>query len=183
MMINEKDIEYYITELKAKVGLSSYSYAQIIFLIKQSEPGKNEGSLQQFINLNLLMALFYYKSGSMVTYKKYFDTAAENAKKIKYQFEFIIDSLSLATINSEPKMAGSDTFSKVELNLLEVLKKCQKLDKHSLIELLYGPSVDFFTAENRLKNLIFRIRKKKKSLVVFKDGYFSLGLDDSFLQS
>ncbi len=49
------------------------------------------------------------------------------------------------------------------------------LTKHELISKLYGSNIDIFSAENRLKNLLNRIRKRHKGLIVYDEGKYLLG--------
>lgn len=64
-------------------------------------------------------------------------------------------------------------FSESESLLLQELAKGPKT-KSQLISALFGDLIDFESAENRLKNLISRIRKKDKSLIEFYGREYTL---------
>lgn len=172
MKLSHQDIDEFIKALKDQLSLPSYSYAQLSFLLKKFSSHNDENSIHVVTHLNLLMALFYYANGSHFSFKKYFLTAQIQSKKIRYGFQFIIESLG-PVVDGGSKAGPIGIFSEAEVKLLNILKT-EKLDKHGLIEKLYGDGVDFFVAENRLKNLIFRIRKKQKGLIICKDGFFEL---------
>lgn len=172
MKLLQNDIEKFVAVLKGHLGLPSYTYAQLSFLINKFGQMKDEKAVQKLIDLNLLMALFYYESDSALIFRKYFSAAVAYSEKVQYQFQFIIDSLRPLVFETQ-KITEPSIFSEGEMKLLNILKS-EKLDKFALIERLYGPHLDFFAAENRLKNLIFRIRKKQNNLIVCQDGYFIL---------
>ena len=48
------------------------------------------------------------------------------------------------------------------------------VEKNRLIDQIYGTKIDFLSAEARLKNVIARIRKKSPSIIVYRNGEFSL---------
>lgn len=172
MKLSQNEIDGFMKVLKQQLALPSYSYAQLSFLIKKVEDHEDESSISIATHLNLLMALSYYANGSHLSFKKYFLIALNHSKKINYGFQFIIEAL-LSNEQVDAKPEPTTIFSEAEVKLLSILKS-EKLDKHALIEKLYGVNVDFFVAENRVKNLIFRIRKKQKGLIVCQDGYFKL---------
>jgi tetratricopeptide (TPR) repeat protein len=55
-------------------------------------------------------------------------------------------------------------------------------DKYSLIQDLYGEKIDLEAAENRLKNLLNRLRKKKPGAILFKDGLYSFADGEELLK-
>lgn len=66
-----------------------------------------------------------------------------------------------------------EPLSDLEDRLL-VLLSCKPRDKYYLIQDLYGEKIDLEAAENRLKNIISRLRKKRPGKIVFTEGYYSL---------
>jgi hypothetical protein len=68
---------------------------------------------------------------------------------------------------------SEEPLSDLEDRLL-VLLSCKPRDKYYLIQDLYGEKIDFVAAENRLKNIISRLRKKRPGKILFTDGYYSL---------
>ncbi|MNU07531.1 hypothetical protein D3C72_2531640 [compost metagenome] len=47
-------------------------------------------------------------------------------------------------------------------------------DKYKLIEDLYGDRIEINAAENRLKNLLNRLRKKIPGRIVFENGLYKI---------
>ncbi len=74
-------------------------------------------------------------------------------------------------LKSSPKL---DMYlTDLESKVIDLLSK-QKATKHDLIELLYGQNIDYESAENRLKNLLNRLRKKIPDKILFSEGFYSL---------
>ena len=69
----------------------------------------------------------------------------------------------------DAKPAASKT--PLELRLIEILNEGPK-DKFELIETLYGQSDSFFACENRLKNLLNRVRNRHPGKLKFQDGKY-----------
>ena len=64
--------------------------------------------------------------------------------------------------------------SDLQAQLLDVLRAGPK-DRHALISALWGDAEDYFHLENRLKQLLHRIKKRDSSLIGFLNGkYFIL---------
>lgn len=165
-------IPQFLNLLKKELCLSSHNYAQLNFLINKFRTGQDEQSKQTLVHLYLLMALLYHSNGSYLTFQKYFSLADELAQRFKYRFQDIIEAFKTES-GQKKDSVGNQNFSETELKLINIIKK-EKLNKFDLIERLYGTDADILVAENRLKNLIFRIRKKNKGLIVCHDGVFSL---------
>jgi len=70
------------------------------------------------------------------------------------------------------KLSGRQT-ENLEDQLIDLLQK-ESLDKFDLVERLYGSQNSFFMFENRLKNLLNRVRKKYPKRLEFKDNKYSL---------
>lgn len=174
MKNQSKTIAEFLNLIKKELSISSDNYAQLNFLIGKFSKEHDHQSQQTFVDLNLLMALLYYNSGSFLSFKRYFSVAIEHSQKFKYRFQTVIDDLKVKEVNGK-NLKTNSKFSENELKLLNILKS-ENLDKFALIERLYGANADVLLAENRLKNLIFRIRKKNKGLIVCHDGLFSLAL-------
>ena len=64
-------------------------------------------------------------------------------------------------------------FHEAEEKVFAILARGAK-DKFELIQELYGDKIDFNSAENRLKNLLFRIRKKSPDLIKLLHGKYQL---------
>jgi hypothetical protein len=63
--------------------------------------------------------------------------------------------------------------SDLENNLIEQLATKPK-STHELIAALYGPRGSFFDRENRLKQLLHRVRKKRPQLIRYESGCYFL---------
>jgi len=63
--------------------------------------------------------------------------------------------------------------SELEQKVVGLLSK-EPMSKHSLIQEIYGIEIDFFAAENRLKNLLNRLRQKIPGSFIFSDGHYRL---------
>ncbi|MGZ3771858.1 MAG: hypothetical protein ACXWRZ_18865 [Bdellovibrio sp.] len=176
-MAGQVDIQNYaptiVKRLLSKLPLSGCSYAEINFMLGKMSGATDENSIQNVIHLNFLMALLYFLSGSQLSAKKYLDNACTNAKKTIYEFQ---EDLNRFLVEMEPQQKDkiNDNFSPMEIKLIEILK-INKTDKFILLEKLYGEKVNLLVAENRLKNLLFKLRQKHKNLILFKDGFFELG--------
>ncbi|MNL58796.1 hypothetical protein D3C87_1824650 [compost metagenome] len=57
---------------------------------------------------------------------------------------------------------------------LVCLVSCRPRDKFEIIDDLYGEKIDFDAAENRLKNLLNRLRKKRPGLIQLIDGRYHI---------
>jgi hypothetical protein len=74
---------------------------------------------------------------------------------------------------------GKGDLSELEVDLLKFLVEGAK-DKYQIIEHMYGTRLSLDVTENRLKNLLNRIRKKRPDLIVFEDGKYRI-VDPGFL--
>ena len=63
--------------------------------------------------------------------------------------------------------------TQTESELISALATSPK-DKGELIHLMYGERVDYSSAENRLKVLMSRLKRKKPELIVFQDGKYQI---------
>ena len=67
----------------------------------------------------------------------------------------------------------------MEESLLRHISKSPR-SKFEIIEFLFGVQIDFEAAENRLKNLLGRLRRKRPDLIVFENGRYRIS-DEVFL--
>lgn len=77
------------------------------------------------------------------------------------------------------KGRGQGDLSELEVDLLKLLVEGPK-DKFQIIEHMYGTRLSLDVTENRLKNLLNRIRKKRPDLIVFEEGKYRI-VDPGFL--
>lgn len=70
-------------------------------------------------------------------------------------------------------MTTKDLLTAQENQVLEILTHGPQ-DKFELIEKLWGTEESFFDLENRLKQLLYRLRKKRPDLINFQDGKYIL---------
>ena len=73
-------------------------------------------------------------------------------------------------------LVGKKALSELEAELIQILSKGPQ-DRHSLIAKLWDQSIDFFHLENRLKQLLFRIRKKHPNLIGYGMNQYYLKTD------
>ena len=76
-------------------------------------------------------------------------------------------------IHNKKECLRNRDFSELEEKLVSHLKSSPR-DKFSLISHLYGDQINFSSAENRLKNLLLRIRKKNPHLIYYKNSLYCL---------
>ncbi|MGE0615912.1 MAG: hypothetical protein AB7P04_09740 [Bacteriovoracia bacterium] len=62
----------------------------------------------------------------------------------------------------------------LEARLLQEIQGGPKT-KHELIETLYGTQIDYFSGENRLKNVISRLRRRLPGVLSFHEGRYRVG--------
>jgi hypothetical protein len=67
---------------------------------------------------------------------------------------------------------NSLNLSEQESELLRFVS-LKRRTKYEIIDHLF-PGAEHFTAENRLKNLVHRIRKKSKGVLSYEDGFYIL---------
>ena len=86
----------------------------------------------------------------------------------------VSDSKYLQIRNREkwPRIEGP-LLTTTESRFIEILSTGPK-SKHDIINVLYGENNRFFVLENRFKQLVFRLKKKKPSMINQKDGKFYL---------
>jgi len=68
-------------------------------------------------------------------------------------------------------LSEKNKLSEQESHVLQALLSGPQ-SRHDLIEKLWGNSVDFFSLENRLKQILHRIRKKSPTLLGFNEGKY-----------
>ncbi|MNL37993.1 hypothetical protein D3C87_1601720 [compost metagenome] len=68
---------------------------------------------------------------------------------------------------------SGESLSDLEDRILALLSSKPR-DKYMLIEDLYGEKIAFEAAENRLKNLLNRLRKKMPGKIIFDNGIYKL---------
>ncbi len=84
-----------------------------------------------------------------------------------------------AATDKKSKGRGEGDLSELEVDLLKLLVEGPK-DKFQIIEHMYGTRLSLDITENRLKNLLNRIRKKRPDLIVFEEGKYRI-VDPGFL--
>ncbi len=68
-------------------------------------------------------------------------------------------------------LTEKNKLSEQESHVLQALLSGPQ-SRHDLIEKIWGNSVDFFSLENRLKQILHRIRKKSPTLIGFNEGKY-----------
>lgn len=85
-------------------------------------------------------------------------------------------------VEKKSALEAKGKLSDLEAQLIHTLLE-GPCDRHTLIEKLWGSTTDFFSLENRLKQLLHRLRKKEPDLIGFKEGkYFILDSPQYFDQ-
>lgn len=108
---------------------------------------------------------------------KLINNSNTDLKMTSYLPENWKERIQFKTPLSEPK---ANRASVLEEQLIQFLSQTPR-DKFEIIENIYGHNIDFMVSENRLKNLLNRLRKKYQGRIVFENGKYHF-INDSILQ-
>jgi tetratricopeptide (TPR) repeat protein len=81
--------------------------------------------------------------------------------------------MSVEKVFDQPKTNSSLKFSKMEQKLVDLISE-GPLSRYDIIERLYSNDIDLEAGENRLKNLLNRLKKKYPSLIGRCDGKYTI---------
>lgn len=176
MTISESTL-HFKNLLIGKLHSSPTTFAECHNLIKKYH---RTAQKEQLILMHSYLALLYLEAGAITILKEQVLTL----KKLKSELleEVEINSTLLSCIDelirnfSEEVSQNNERsiFSSQELQFIELLQNRGPLDKFEIISALFGNEIDFFKAENRMKNLVFRIRKKCPDKILLTRGKYSL---------
>jgi hypothetical protein len=131
------------------------------------------------ILLNCYLALLYYEAKALAILseqssqlKNYLNSHPSHAEQQKLN-DTINKIIALLKPLIKPDL-NKDIFSDQELYLLKLLGAEGPIDKFQIMSHLFGPEVEVLVAENRIKNLLFRIRTKAPQTIYFKNGKYHL---------
>lgn len=165
------------SEFQPFLGTEPKTFAECYHRIKQCERSKD---LKQLLALQGYLTLLYWEAkayvmiddqikilNSLVT-----QVASDNepTKITKLILKFI-DTLKTSNIDTT---LHECILTKQEAHLIGTLEKHGPQSKFQLIEILFGENIDIFSGENRLKNLLSRIRQKAPDSILFKEGSYYL---------
>lgn len=143
-------LEHLITQLGGKPR----SFAEIHYEIQQA---KQIGNTQRVATLQLYLASLYECEGAHLIAEKYLTSTQESPS-------FPTSSAPLST---------KYEFSPIETELVQALASGPK-NRYELIDALYGATSDVSAGENRLKNILHRIRSRYPELIRYKRGRYEL---------
>ncbi|OFZ55994.1 MAG: hypothetical protein A2428_08570 [Bdellovibrionales bacterium RIFOXYC1_FULL_54_43] len=121
---------------------------------------------------DVLLAVAYLKAGAFLVASRYLDEAqSHGAFFLNQELLNVVSELRSVILGrgaveeARPRLSGK--LEKIVLAALETQRS-----RVELVELVFGNQLPFETAENRLKNLLHRIRKKLPGLIAQQHGYY-----------
>lgn len=154
------------------LGFSPKSFAEIQYEIGCAQ--KRKDFLKE-VSLQILLSIFFFNEKSLKQAFQIIKLSLEKLEKreliscrhygIARNISKRIEAIENSTII--PK----DNLSQLEAKLIESLNSSPKT-KFEIIDELYGSEIDSFAAENRLKNILFRLKSKFPGLIRLKNGKY-----------
>ncbi len=157
-MINKTLLDTHLNRLKLRVGYTPISFSEFHFLFSQlNNSRKNYNTLQLYY---LIFAIYNLKVGvySLFIYY-YLQVSLSESEKDEFVNEILLFLKKLILDHGLSKENQNLNFSNQEFMLVKLLSK-SSMHKIDVIKYLFAEELDYVNAENRLKNLLFRLNKK-----------------------
>ncbi len=147
-----------------KISYPPSSFAEAFFLINNKEK-HNDLSSSDLFDTYLWLVFNFAMQGSYKQAQLYLEKIQTNpclnSEKLKF-----IEALKYQLQNNKNEIL---VFSKNEQKLLEMIENGLN-EPNQMIEGLYGSSISYERGLNRLKNLVFNIRKKHPHIIHWENG-------------
>lgn len=145
------------------------SYSEALYLIYNSEADSHVQEQDRFYAY-LWLIKFFFQNMSFDKTQDLIQSAKTKLKLDAQQIE-ILNSYQMSVLE---KSTARDNLTQRERELLQILEE-GPCHPSILIQKLYGSSINYEVGINRIKNIIYLMRKKDSHLIVWEQGLIKRG--------